>query len=215
MGIDGTKPFEGKTALVTGGSRGIGRAIVTRLARDGARVVFTYRQNRDAAEELAQQFPGTVPVQADQEDLASLRAMFDPVRDGLDILVNNAAINLPAPLAAITAEEFDRVTTVNAKFPLLAIREAVTILRDNGRIINISTLNTRGSGPWHGALLCQQGRARAGDRCRGSGTRVPGHHGQHRLLRCHRYRHAPGHQPAGGLGPDRGADRTAADRLAR
>ncbi len=132
----------GRTALVTGGSRGIGRAIVRRLAEAGARVVFTYRSDRAAAEDLAGQLAGTVAVRADQADLTSLAAMFAPVRDGLDILVNNAAINPRTPIAEITAEEFDHVMTVNTKFPLLAMRAAAGVLRDGGRIINLSTLST-------------------------------------------------------------------------
>jgi 3-oxoacyl-[acyl-carrier protein] reductase len=143
----------GKTALVTGGSRGIGRAIVHQLADAGVRVVFTYRSNQAAAEELAGRLPGAVAVRADQEDLTSLKAMFEPVRDGLDILVNNAAINPRAPIADITPDEFDRVMTVNVKFPLLAIREAAPVLRDGGRVINVSTLNTAIPAPGH-VLYC-------------------------------------------------------------
>jgi 3-oxoacyl-[acyl-carrier protein] reductase len=138
----------GKTALVTGGSRGIGRAIVRRLAAAGAHVVFTYRG--DPPDDA---LTGTVAVRADQEDPAALAAMFSPVRDGLDILVNNAGINPRTPIADVTADEFDRVMTVNAKFPLLAMRDAAAIMRDGGRIINISTLNTVLPAPGH-ALYC-------------------------------------------------------------
>ncbi|MFY1670862.1 SDR family oxidoreductase [Plantactinospora sp. WMMB334] len=135
--------LSGRTALVTGGSRGIGRAVVERFAEAGARVVFTYRRDRAAADDLVSRYDGTCAVRADQADPASLGPMFAPVRDdGLDILVNNAAVNTPTPIAGVTAEEFDRVMTVNAKFPLLAMREAATLLRDGGRIVNISTLNT-------------------------------------------------------------------------
>ncbi|GAA0917460.1 SDR family oxidoreductase [Virgisporangium aurantiacum] len=133
--------LDGKTALVTGGSRGIGRAIVRRLAGLGATVVFTYRDNSAAAEEVVAE-TGATAVRADQADLASLDAMFEPVADGLDILVNNAAINPNAPIADLTAAEFDRVFTVNVKFPGLAMSRAATLLRDNGRVINLSTLNT-------------------------------------------------------------------------
>ncbi|MFC4463090.1 SDR family oxidoreductase [Streptomyces xiangluensis] len=143
----------GKTALVTGGSRGIGRAIVTRLARDGARVVFTYKENQAAADEVVRQLPATTAVCADQEDLGSLEEMFAPVRDGLDILVNNAALNPRVPLADLTAEEFDRVMTVNAKFGVLAMREAAALLPEGGRIIHLSTLNTTVPAPGH-ALYC-------------------------------------------------------------
>ncbi|GAA4509339.1 SDR family oxidoreductase [Actinoallomurus oryzae] len=143
----------GKTAIVTGGSRGIGRAIVRRLARDGATVVFSYRENKAEADELAARLDGVTAVHADQEDTAALDALFAPVGDGLDILVNNAAINPRAPIADITAEEFDRVMTVNALFPLLAMRRAASVLRDGGRIINLSTLNTALPAPGH-ALYC-------------------------------------------------------------
>ncbi|MEU5949017.1 SDR family oxidoreductase [Micromonospora sp. NPDC047465] len=143
----------GKTALVTGGSRGIGRAIVRRLAREGATVVFTYKENRAAADDLVSQLAGAIAVRADQEDLANVSAMFQPVRDGLDILVNNAAVNPRALIADITEDEFDRVLTVNTKFPVLAMREAAPVLRDKGRIINISTLNTVVPAPGH-SLYC-------------------------------------------------------------
>jgi 3-oxoacyl-[acyl-carrier protein] reductase len=132
----------GKTAVVTGGSRGIGRAIVRRLAADGARVVFSFRADKAAADALVAETGTAVAVRADQEDLASLDALFEPVTDGLDILVNNAAITGLAPIREITPELFDAVMTVNAKFPLLAMRRAEPLLRDGGRVINISTLNT-------------------------------------------------------------------------
>lgn len=132
----------GKTAIVTGGSRGIGRAIVQRLARDGARVVFGFKENKAAADELAAQVEGAVAVRADQEDPASVEALFGPVADGLDILVNNAAIGTATAIAEVTGEDFDQMMAVNARFPLLAMSRAATVLRDGGRIINISTLNT-------------------------------------------------------------------------
>ena len=143
----------GKVAVVTGGSRGIGRAIVRRLARDGARVVFSYRSDKAAADALAREAGDAVAVRADQEDLASLDALFGPVADGLDILVNNAAVIAPAPIADITPELFDQAMTVNAKFPLLAMGRAAPLLRDGGRIVNISTLNTTLPGPGI-ALYC-------------------------------------------------------------
>jgi 3-oxoacyl-[acyl-carrier protein] reductase len=141
--------LSGKTALVTGGSRGIGRAIVRRLAGEGATVVFTYRDSKATADELASELPGTVAVRADQAAPDAVAEMFAPVRDGLDILVNNAAVNPRRPLAELTADDFDYVMTVNAKVPVLAMREAATVLRDGGRIINISSLNTVLPAPGH------------------------------------------------------------------
>jgi 3-oxoacyl-[acyl-carrier protein] reductase len=143
----------GKTAVVTGGSRGIGRAIVRRLAADGARVVFSYRADKAAADALAREIGDAVAVRADQEDLENLDVLFEPVADGLDILVNNAAITAIAPISEITPELFDQAMTVNAKFPLLAMRRAAPLLRDGGRVISISTLNTAAPGPGI-ALYC-------------------------------------------------------------
>ena len=145
--------LRGKTAVVTGGSRGIGRAIVRRLARDGARVVFSYRENATAADELVGELEQVTGVRADQADPDSLDALFAAVPDGLDILVNNAAINPPLPVAELTGEDFDRVMTVNAKYPALAIRRAAEVMRDHGRIVNISTLNTVVPAPGH-VLYC-------------------------------------------------------------
>lgn len=129
--------FSGKTAVVTGGTRGIGQAIVRRLVAGGARVVFTY-----AHQEPAEVLAGTTGVRADQEDLAGLGAVFDEVRDGFDILVNNVGVGPQIRIADLTVAEIDRVFTVNLRFPLLAIKEAIPLLRDGGRIVNISTLNT-------------------------------------------------------------------------
>ncbi|GAA4970304.1 glucose 1-dehydrogenase [Actinoplanes utahensis] len=131
----------GKTALVTGGSRGIGQAVARRLAADGARVVLTYHSSKDAAEALAAEI-GATAVRCDQADLTTLPAILDPVRDGLDILVNNAAITFSRPIADLTRDDFDRLLTVNTKFPLFTIQAAIPLLRDGGRIINLSSLNT-------------------------------------------------------------------------
>ena len=136
-----------RTAIVTGGSRGIGRAIVRRLATDGARVIFSYRDNKDAADSLTAELDNVVPVRADQADLTSIDALFEAASDGLDILVNNAATARLVPIEEVTAEDVAQVMTVNATYPLLAMRRAATLMRDNGRIVNISTLNTVVPGP--------------------------------------------------------------------
>ncbi|MEU4621392.1 SDR family oxidoreductase [Actinoplanes sp. NPDC023801] len=141
-----TLALTGKTALVTGGSRGIGRATVLRLVADGARVVFTYRSAGDAADALAAE-TGAVAVRCDQADLDTLPAVFEPVRDGLDILVNNAGVALAKPITEITPADFDRIMTINTKFPLFALQAAAPLMRDGGRIINISSINTVVPGP--------------------------------------------------------------------
>jgi 3-oxoacyl-[acyl-carrier protein] reductase len=131
----------GKIALVTGGSRGIGRAVVERLTTEGAQVFFTYRASTAAATDLAAR-TGATPIEADQSALAAVDAMFAPLPGRLDILVNNAAVSGHIPLADLTPGAFDHSMTVNTKVPLMAIQRAAPLMPPGGRIINLSTLNT-------------------------------------------------------------------------
>jgi 3-oxoacyl-[acyl-carrier protein] reductase len=142
--------LDGKGALVTGGSRGIGRAIVTRLAADGAAVVFSYLQDEAAARavqsEVAQAGGRARAVQADQgslDDLRRLTAQAEEHLDGLDVVVINAAGGLPGIIDEITEDTYDRFMAAHAKGPFFLIQHAGRALRDGGRIIAISTLNTR------------------------------------------------------------------------
>ncbi|PZF80593.1 glucose 1-dehydrogenase [Jiangella anatolica] len=143
-----------KAALVTGGSRGIGRAIVERLARDGASVVFSYQSNEAAAGDVVETVRAAGgdahAVRADQGDLDAVRALLDTATQrlgGLDILVNNAAASEPVAIDDVTEADFDRVMTINAKAPFFAIQYAGRTMRDDGRIVSISTLNTVIPGP--------------------------------------------------------------------
>ena len=143
-----------KAALVTGGSRGIGRAIAERLAADGAAVVFSYLSNADAAAGVVagiRAAGGTVhAVQADLADPGAARRLFDQAENQLgplDILVNNAGVVAGDPIADTADEVFDAVLAVNLKSPFVLIREAARRLRDGGRVVNISTLNTVLVGP--------------------------------------------------------------------
>ena len=146
--------LDGKAALVTGGSRGIGAAIVRRLAADGATVTFTYASNEQAADEVVASVKEAggqaVAVQADQADLSALSDVFDIACEstgGLDILVCNAASALVTPIADVTEAEYDRMMATNVKGPFFALQKAGPVLRDGGRVINISTLNTAMPGP--------------------------------------------------------------------
>lgn len=142
--------LDGRTALVTGGSRGIGRAIVRRLAADGASVVFSYASNADAAREVvdaAGAAGGAVQaVRADFTDRsAPARLYADAERrlGALDILVNNAgSATVPRPIGETGDDDYDALMTVNAFAVFALMREASSRLRDGGRIVNISTLNT-------------------------------------------------------------------------
>jgi 3-oxoacyl-[acyl-carrier protein] reductase len=138
-----------KMALLTGGSRGIGRAIVLRLAREGATVAFSFRSDRAAAEKVVAEvaeFGGrAIAIKADQASLTDLTRLFDEVDrelGGLDIVVNNAAINTMMSIDDVTEADYDRTMAVNAKGPFFVIQAAGRRLRDGGRIINISSTGT-------------------------------------------------------------------------
>lgn len=143
-------PLAGRTALVTGGSRGIGRGIALRLARDGARAGVHYGTNKAAADATVAAIEaagGTAfPLGADLADPdapEALWAAFDRAADGLDILVNNAGIGTASPYAGIDRAEFERVFAVNTRAPFFLTRSALSRLRDGGRIVNVSTGLTR------------------------------------------------------------------------
>ncbi|WP_212988858.1 SDR family oxidoreductase [Actinoplanes auranticolor] len=142
-----TGPLTGRTAVVTGGSRGIGRAIVERLARDGATVVFGYRSRDDEAKAVEDAVSAARGFRADLAEPGAVLELLE-CADQLDILVANAAASfVPAPIADVTDEEYDRIFAVNAKATFQAIRYAARHMRDHGRIITISTLNTTSPAP--------------------------------------------------------------------
>lgn len=148
--------LEGKVALVTGASRGIGRGIALRLAREGAVVAVHYGKNHGAADEVVQEIKNqggtSFSIGADLLTVAGVRDLFTAL-DGslqehtgashLDILVNNAGIAQMATIEETTEESFDEMMNLHVKAPVFLIQQALPRLRDDGRIINISSAVTR------------------------------------------------------------------------
>lgn len=147
-----TGPLAGRHAVVVGGSRGIGRAIVTRLAADGAHVVFGYARDQAAAEAVEQEVRAgggvAVAVRADLGALATVEDLFvaaDAQFGGpaLDVLVNSAGIPLNTPIGDTAEADYDRVMAINAKGPFFAMQHAARRMGAGGRIVNLSTVTTR------------------------------------------------------------------------
>ena len=150
-----TTTLTGKIALVTGGSRGIGAAIVRRLSAEGATVVFTYASSADRARQLEAEIEAAgqraVSVQADSADPQALRAVVARVvaaHGRVDILVNSAGVLVYKDLDATTLDEYDHVMAVNVRAHFVAIKEALPHMGQGGRIVNIgSMVADRAGGP--------------------------------------------------------------------
>lgn len=151
-----------KTALVTGSSRGIGRAVAQRLAEEGALVAVHYATAEDAARQTVESIERdggrAFAVRAELGVPGDVHELFLGVEQGLkertgeaalDIVVNNAGVTTPAGLQPedVTPEEFDRLFAVNAKAPFFVVQRALPLLREGGRIINISSGLTRFASP--------------------------------------------------------------------
>ncbi|NMY30671.1 3-oxoacyl-ACP reductase FabG [Pseudomonas sp. WS 5412] len=140
--------LKGKVAFVQGGSRGIGAAIVERLAQEGAAVAFTYASSVQQAEKTVTHITAAggkaIAIQADSNDAAAVQAAIRQTVEhfgALDILVNNAGVLSWAPLEELTLEELDRTLAVNVRSVFVACQEAARHMNDGGRIINIGSVN--------------------------------------------------------------------------
>jgi 3-oxoacyl-[acyl-carrier protein] reductase len=147
--------LEGKIALVTGGSRGIGAAIAKRLAADGANVAITYANGTDAAgsvvKEIEQSGRKAIAIQADAADAKAVKAAVDKtvaIFGRLDVLVNNAGTAIPKTFEETTLEEMDRIIDINIRGVFAATQAALKHMKDGGRIITIgSAVGERAASP--------------------------------------------------------------------
>jgi len=140
----------GKTAIVTGASRGIGRAIAIKLGTLGASVVVNYIQDKNAAASTASKIEAAggkaLAVQADIRQVAAIRSLFDRTLatfGAVDILVNNAGIRLFKAIIDVTEAEYDDIFDANVKSVFFACQLAAIHMADGGRIINLSSSVTR------------------------------------------------------------------------
>jgi 3-oxoacyl-[acyl-carrier protein] reductase len=140
------KNLEGKIALVTGGSRGIGAAIAKRLAADGAKVAITYTKGADAAAsvvtEIERASGKAIAIQADAADADAAKAAVEKTVatfGRLDVLVNNAGTAIPKTFEETTLEELDRVLDINVRGVFIATQAALKHMKSGGRVIVIGS----------------------------------------------------------------------------
>jgi len=156
--------LKGKVALVTGASRGIGRAIAERLARDGAAVAINYSNNAGEAQNAVAEIEAAggkaFAIRADVGRVAEITRLFDEALaqfGRLDILVNNAGVMFTKPVSATTEADFDRIFAINVKGTFFACQQAATRLAEGGRIINFSSSTTARFMPTYGAYVATKG----------------------------------------------------------
>src|SRR4029077_8191396 len=140
------RKLEGKIALITGGSRGIGAAIAKRLASDGAKVAITYSKGVDAAasvvKEIERDGGKAIAIQADATDAEAGKASVEKTVatfGGLDVLVNNAGTAIPKTFEETTLEEMDRLLNINVRGVFIATQAALKHMKRGGRIVTIGS----------------------------------------------------------------------------
>jgi len=156
--------LKGKVALVTGASRGIGRAIAERLSRNGVSVAVNYVSQADEAQKLVAEIESSggkaLAIQADVGRVSEVVRLFDETIahfGKLDILVNNAGLMFTKPVSAMSEAEYDRIFGVNVKGVFFACQQAATRLAEGGRIINVSSSTTARMMPNYAAYVATKG----------------------------------------------------------
>lgn len=159
----------GEVAIITGGSRGLGRDMVRSVAGRGADVIFTYQSNKTAADGLVAEVEGTgrraVALQLDVGDSGTFDVFAGQVRgvlgdwgaDRFQFLVNNAGIGVYASIADTTEAQFDQLMNIHVKGPFFLTQRLLPLMADGGRIVNVSTGLARFAMPGYAAYASAKG----------------------------------------------------------
>ena len=161
---------QNKIALVTGGSRGLGKDMAKRLAEKGHDVIITYQSQKNAAEEVVKEIEAVgrkaIALHLDTNDFHSLDGFIATVQQTLqqkwgvshfDFLINNAGIGATIPFAQVTEADFDRFMNIHFKSVYFLTQKSLPLLNDKGRIINISTGTTRFCVPGYSVYASMKG----------------------------------------------------------
>jgi NAD(P)-dependent dehydrogenase (short-subunit alcohol dehydrogenase family) len=159
-----------KIALITGGSRGLGKNMAIRLAEQGHDVIITYNANKEAADDVVAEIETkgatAAALQLDVSDFKSLPAFLRDVagilqskwrRDTFDFLVNNAGVGATIPFEKVTEEDFDKFMNIHFKSVYFLTQQSLPMMNDKGRIINISTGTTRFCAPGYSVYASMKG----------------------------------------------------------
>ncbi|HUM47431.1 MAG TPA: SDR family oxidoreductase [Chitinophagales bacterium] len=159
-----------KIALVTGGSRGLGKDMALRLAEKGSDIIITYQSNKDMAAEVVRSIESSgrkaAALQYDAADFKSLDGFLQEVKELLqskwkalhfDFLINNAGIGATIPFAQVSEDDFDRFLNIHFKSIYFLTQRALPMINDGGRIINISTGTTRFCVPGYSVYASMKG----------------------------------------------------------
>lgn len=162
-----TNVLRDQVAIVTGSSRGIGRAVASQLARNGASVLVNYVTNEDAAADTVRSITAdggeAIAVQGDVSEVSDVERLFEEAEmtlGSVNIVVNAAGTSVCGSVAEFTEADFDRVFDVNAKGSFFVLREAANRITDGGRIVDVSTVGTTrggaGTGPYAGSKAASE-----------------------------------------------------------
>jgi len=150
------KSFSNKVALITGGSRGIGKAICLHLAKMGADIAFNYfRHHKEALQteqDILAEGVKCLPIKAHLGDINKIKGMFNLIEETfgeLDILINNAASGVQRPALELESKHWDWTMNINAKAPWLCAQEATRLMKNGGKIINITSLGSQKVLPYY------------------------------------------------------------------